>query len=138
MSVSLLPLAIGRDLGWTLIHFLWQGLLLAALLQAILPLCRSAIVRHNCALAILVLMALAPVATFLSVHDFGTSGGGVLLNSATPGLLAQVSSATPWMDWLVVLWLAGIAALSVRALVGWYLVQSLKRVDTLALPAELL
>jgi len=68
--LSWMPLETGRDLGWTLIHFLWQGVLLAALLNTILPLCRSAIARHNCALAILVLMALAPALTFVSIHDF--------------------------------------------------------------------
>ena len=133
MSVSLLPLAIGRDLGWTLIHFLWQGLLLAVLLHTILPACRSAIARHNCALTILGLMALAPVLTFLSIHDFAKSGG-----LATTAIPAPASIAAPWTDWLVILWLGGIAALSLRALAGWYLVQSLKRVDTLAVPAELL
>ena len=68
--LSWMPLEIARDLGWTLIHFLWQGLLLAALLNAILPLCRTAVARHNCALATLVMMAWAPVATFLFLHDF--------------------------------------------------------------------
>ncbi|HKX64073.1 MAG TPA: M56 family metallopeptidase [Rhizomicrobium sp.] len=133
MSDALLPLAIGRDLGWTLIHFLWQGLFLAALLHTILPACRSAIARHNCALAILGLMALAPVATFLSIHDFAKSGGLAGNPAAGPA-----SITAPWMDWLVVLWLGGIAALSLRALIGWYLVQSLKRLDTMAVPADLL
>ncbi|HKU53726.1 MAG TPA: M56 family metallopeptidase [Rhizomicrobium sp.] len=132
MSDSLLPLEIGRNLGWTLIHFLWQGLLLAALLHAILPLCRSAIARHNCALAMLGLMALAPIATFLSIHDFAS--GGLAENPiAGPALIAA-----PWADWLVMLWLAGVAALSLRALGGWYLAQSLGRLDTMAAPAELL
>lgn len=131
MSISLLPLAIGRDLCWTLIHFLWQGLFLAALLHTILPFCRSAIARHNCALAILGLMALAPFATFLSIHDLANSGG--LATGPIPA-----SAAAPWIDWLVALWLAGITALSLRALAGWYLVLSLKRRDTFALPADLL
>ncbi len=133
MSISLLPLAIGRDLGWTLIHFLWQGLLLAALLHAILPICRSAIARHNCALATLALMALAFVATFLSLHDFAKSGA-----PATGVISGPAPIAAPWLDWLVMFWLAGIAGLSLRALVGWYMVQSLKRLDTLAVPADLL
>ena len=133
MSDSLLPLEIGRDLGWTLIHFLWQGLLLAVLLNAILPICRNAIARHNCALATLALMALAPALTFLSIHDFTNSGG--LADSAAGPL---PSPFAPWMDWLVILWLAGIAVLSLRALAGWYLVQSLKRLDTQAVPADLL
>lgn len=131
--LSWMPLETGRDLGWTLIHFLWQGFLLAALLHTILPLCRSAIARHNCALATLVMMALAPVLTFLFIHDFGSSSGAAQ-NAAGPA----AAILAPWMNWLVILWLAGIAALSVRAVIGWHLVQSLGRRDTLAVPADLL
>ncbi|HET7086383.1 MAG TPA: M56 family metallopeptidase [Rhizomicrobium sp.] len=130
--LSWMPSEIGRELGWTLIHFLWQGFLLAALLHAILPRCRNAIVRHNCALATLVLMALAPVATFLSIHNLAKSGGLSLAAGPLP------SAAAPWTVWLVTLWLAGVAALSLRALGGWYLVQCLRRFDTLAVPADLL
>src|SRR5206468_10530032 len=97
------PLESARELGWTLIHFLWQGLLLAALLNTILPLCRRAMARHNCALATLAMMAVAPVATLLSIHDFGSNGGAAL--PALTGLLPSVTSA-PWMDRLLVLWLA--------------------------------
>ena len=88
-----MPLEIVRDLGWTLIHFLWQGLLLAALLHTILPLCRSAIARHNCALATLVLMAWAPVATFLSLHDFAKRRR-LLPRIAAAGPLSPASA--PW------------------------------------------
>lgn len=131
--LSWMPLETVRDLGWTLIHFLWQGLFLAALLSAILPVCRSAMARHNCALATLVMMALAPVLTFLSLHDFAADRTAALSGSG------PLSSATaPSMDWLVVLWLAGVAAFSVRAMGGWYLVQSSRRLDTHPLPAEIL
>jgi TonB family protein len=129
--LSWMPLESG--LGWTLIHFLWQGFVLAALLKAVLPLCRSASARHNCALAILVLMALAPVATFLSLHDFA-KGGTVLADNAA----LSFAPASPWINGLVVLWLAGIAGLSLRALGGWHLAESLARRDTLAAPAALL
>src|ERR1700744_5220006 len=78
MTDLLAPVELVRDLGWTLIHFLWQGLLLAALLNAILPLYRSAVARHNWALGTLAMMALAPVATFLCLHDFGSDDGPVL------------------------------------------------------------
>lgn len=134
--LSSLPLEIVRDLGWTLIHFLWQGLLLAALLNAILPLCRSAIARHNCALATLVMMAWAPVATFLFLHDSGKNSGTVLPEYAATGPLSQLSVFAP--DWLAVLWLAGIVVMSLRALGGWYLVQSRRHLDTLPVPADLL
>ena len=130
--LSWMPLDIARDLGLTLLHFLWQGLLLAALLYAALPACRGAVARHNCALVTLAMMALAPVATFLFLHDFGTSGVAISAAASAP------ASFAPWTDMLVVLWLAGIAGLSLRALVGWHLVRSLGRRDTQPLPADLL
>jgi TonB family protein len=136
--LSWMPLETGRDLGWTLIHFLWQGILLAALLNTILPLCRSAIARHNCALATLIMMALAPVATFKSLHDFAKSGEAALAVSAPAGPLPSASIFAPGMTWLVLLWLAGIIVLSLRALGGWHLAQSLGRRDTLAVPPALL
>lgn len=126
------------ELGWTLIHFLWQGFLLAALLHTILPLCRGATARHNCALATLVLMALAPIATFLVLHDSGHGGTAALPQSGAAAPLASPSHPSPWMGWLVMVWLAGVAALSLRAAGGWYLVRSLTRRETSALPAALL
>jgi TonB family protein len=128
---SSLPFQAGHDLGWTLIHFLWQGALLAALLSAALPLCRTAAARHNCALATLALMALAPIATFAVLHDVANNGGN--LADALPA-----SPSPAWMNGLVIAWLAGITTLSLRALGGWHMAQSLKRRDTLAVPNELL
>lgn len=133
--LSWMPLELARDMGWTLIHFLWQGLFLAALLHAILPFCRSAIARHNCALATLLMMAWAPVLTFLFLHDVTNTA---VSDNAAGGALAQASAIAPWIDWLVILWLAGVAALSLRALGGWYLVQANRRLDTLPVPADLL
>jgi TonB family protein len=130
--LSWMPLDAARDLGWTLVHFLWQGLLLAALLHAILPLCRGAAARHNCALAILGAMALAPVLTFATLHDVASSDA-----AGSGGSLSPAAAFAPWMDAAVVLWLAGIALLSLRVLAGWTMVRSLTRRDTLALPAEL-
>ncbi len=132
--LSWMPLDTARDLGWTLVHFLWQGVLLGALLHAILPLCRSAAARHNCALFTLCAMALAPVATFLLLHDGANTGGAAVAD----GPLSPPAAFTPWMDAAVVLWLAGIALLSLRALAGWTVVRSLTRHDTLALPPALL
>lgn len=137
--LSWMPLELARDMGWTLIHFLWQGLFLAALLHAILPFCRSAIARHNCALATLLMMAWAPVVTFLFLHDVSNTA---LAENAAGGALAQASvlasTLTPWIDWLVVLWFFGVAALSLRALGGWYLVQANRRLDTLPVGGDLL
>jgi TonB family protein len=134
--LSWMPLEIAQDLGWTLVHFLWQGLLLAALLNTLLPLCRSAIARHNCALATLLMMAWAPALTFLVLHDFGK--GAAFPPNAASDPFSSASTLAPSIDGLVILWLAGIAIMSLRALGGWYLVQTLARRDTLAVPAALL
>jgi TonB family protein len=127
--LSWMPLESARDLGWTLVHFLWQGALLAALLHILLPLCRNAAARHNCALAVLAAMALAPAATFAVIHDAADGAAS---------LAAAPASAPAWMNGLVLVWLAGVVALSLRALGGWYLARSLARRDTQAVPPALL
>src|ERR1700722_5755993 len=94
-------------IGWTLIHFLWQGLLLAALLQAVLPLCRSAGTRHNWALATLAAMCLTPVATFFWLGGQGSSdvvsASGAVSQSMKMALggLAPTSMPVSRTGWLV-------------------------------------
>jgi beta-lactamase regulating signal transducer with metallopeptidase domain len=61
----LLATGVMRPLGWTLLHFLWQGVALAALGYAMVAVCRSSPVRYLAALATLLLMFAAPVVTFL-------------------------------------------------------------------------
>lgn len=119
-----------NDLGWTLVHFLWQGILLAALLHAILPLCHSAVARHNCALLTLMLMALSPVATFLILQAADKEGMAQSADAAA--MLSAAPGFAPRMDWLVMLWLGGVAGLSVRAVGGWTLANALARQGTIA------
>jgi beta-lactamase regulating signal transducer with metallopeptidase domain len=133
-----------HDIGWTLMHFLWQGLVLAAALELILSFAHSANVRHNWALGTLVLMMLAPVVTFLALHAQDSvfdANGAVLTPSAgarVPLDLIVNPVAATWIDWLVLLWLSGVAVLSLRAFGGWVLVEILRRRDTEVLPADLM
>src|SRR5258707_491098 len=53
-----------RTLGWTLLHFLWQGAGLAALFAAACAVWRSAAARYALAVGALVLMMVSPVVTF--------------------------------------------------------------------------
>ena len=138
-----LPPDIVSELGWTLIHFLWQGLLLAALLQVVLPLCRSAVARHNWALATLAAMCLAPLATFVWLR--GQESSDIALASGTMpqgmemgfGGFGPESFLASWTGWLVDFWLAGIVLLSLRALGGLVLAQRLRQ-NSFALCDELL
>jgi beta-lactamase regulating signal transducer with metallopeptidase domain len=139
--------ALVDDIGWTLIQFLWQGLAIAALLYLVLPLCRSATARYNCALGALIAMGLAPIATFAVIHAHGESGGGLITASgsfsqgfvAGSGMAAATTGfRADWTAWLVVLWLAGVATLSLRAIASWFLVRSWRHRDTAPLPDALL
>ena len=56
-----------HSLGWTLLHFLWQGTALSALAAVLMSLCRRASRRYAVGVGTLVLMLAAPVLTFLMV-----------------------------------------------------------------------
>ena len=61
---------LGERLTWTLLHFLWQGAVLASLLESVIYLCgvRSLTARYRLALAALLLMAACPIVTFRFVR----------------------------------------------------------------------
>ena len=65
--------AFSYALGWTLVHFLWQGLLIAALLACLLSLLhrRSAQFRYAVCCVAMALMMAAPVLTFMRLSQRG-------------------------------------------------------------------
>src|SRR5258705_12115080 len=60
---------IAHAAGWTLLHFLWQGALVALILACVLALLRrrSAKPRYLAASAALVLIAILPLITFAPI-----------------------------------------------------------------------
>lgn len=68
---SLLEQPIFQALGWTLIHFIWQGALIALLYLSLSVLLRrfSANVRYAAACGAMLLMLIAPAATMLSIDS---------------------------------------------------------------------
>ena len=102
-----------RTLGWTLIHFLWQGAGLGLLAWLALLLARraSAKVRYGLACAFLLLMVAAPMATFLLLQQQASIGASALalgVEAVTPTplsvSLAQRVRTTldPSLPWLLV------------------------------------
>src|SRR4051794_38196629 len=68
------PLAIA--LGWTLVHFMWEGAILAALLASGLTICRDdARRRYALACAVLALMPVVFAVTFLVLWEQGRATG---------------------------------------------------------------
>ena len=133
-----------RTLGWTLLHFLWQGAGLAALFAVAAAVCRSASARYALAVGALVLMLVSPVVTFTLLRAqvspaarTGAEGAltwaGTSTQNATalPGSrapLAESRSEQPMgMLWLVEAWFLGVLLLSLRTAGGLILIERMRR-----------
>ena len=128
-----------RSLGWTLLHFLWQGAALAALAAVLMSLCRGAARRYAVGVGTLVLMLAAPVVTFLVLMPSGAARASDFSSiaqdeaRAAGNLLAKMPSrmslSSPSIDhfpWLVEAWLLGVAFFSLRS-AGAFLVLERER-----------
>lgn len=137
MDVPGLLLAAVRVIGWTLVHFLWQGTLLGviyALLRALLPRGEA---RYRLGMGMLVAFAVCPLLTAWRLLQQAPA----LIHTAThmPVSLAatEVSAADigrAWdggiealLPWLVLAWLAGVLLLSLRAWRQWREMQACVR-----------
>jgi TonB family protein len=129
-------------LGWTLLHFLWQGAVVGVLFGLALTMTAraSAPTRYRVALACLVLLAACPVITFiwLSPEYAGATAGIAILS--TPGATVMLTAAAntasdwralidPWLPWAVLVWAAGVTFMTGRLLVEWREVRRLTRLD---------
>ena len=142
MSENLISLPPLIDaLGWTLIHFVWQGALFGLLFAGLMKTMASssASARHAMAVGVLVLMGLAPVATF-SLLALGYTTPGKLL--VTPVVLSGwwvdvESSLRGMLPWGVFAWLLGVMGLSGRLALDWMAVRRLTSYCTKPLSTEL-
>ena len=142
----LLTLPVER-LGHVLVHFVWQGALVAALLAVLLCVLRrhAASVRYAACLAALFVMAALPVATWLVLTPPAAPFAELAVTALPPlgadgwaRVAAPPASSEPslWMQaqtgfdaarpWLVAGWLLGVAVLSVRLAGGWAAAQRLR------------
>ncbi len=145
---SLLRQPLILALGWALVHFLWQGVLIAMLLGGADLLLRraGAGARYAAAYTAMLAMLGAAAGTFLwLVLHAGASGSTSFgaLASVLPATLAggtvaaraistqSAFRAEQWLDshlaWLVCVWAAGVVMLSLRTAGGWIFAQGLKR-----------
>lgn len=134
-----------HSLGWTLVHFLWQGAALAGLFALAMHALRnrSANARYLAGVATLLLMAVAPVVTLLFVQgaqpwlvspvEPSTGWSFVVVGASADAGFAATSAAV--MPWLVVAWFAGVLALAIRLCAGWWRIQGLRRTGVRPAPA---
>lgn len=143
-----------QALAWALLHFLWQGALVALALAGLLASVprANARARYFLACAALAAMIALPAATLArraspgnldggaaleaSVNPEGNSSGAVERSRETLPTLASGASAwvrsrfAAFQPWLVSVWLCGVFILSIRFLGGWAAVERLRRVKT--------
>src|SRR5258708_39871105 len=91
-----------RTLGWTLLHFRWQGAGVAALFAVGTAVCRSAPARYALAVGALVLMMVSPVITFTWLRRqanpavrTGAAGASTWAGTSTQNATALSGSRAP-------------------------------------------
>ena len=145
-----------RMLGWTLVHFLWQGAAIASLLAGLnLALRRQAPqLRYLAGCAALAAMLAAPALTFralrssssepavptaavpvpVALPSVGAAAALTAIGAPPRGIAPGIESLLPG---LVMLWGVGVLALCVRSLGGIALVSRLRRAGLSAPPVAL-
>jgi beta-lactamase regulating signal transducer with metallopeptidase domain len=145
-----------RTLAWTLLHFVWQGAAVAALLAGILAFVRRADKRYAVSVAALALMIVAPVVTFTMLWKSAPAVSSASLHAyAAPNMAAvsasrrmasgfhslaaiQPQAAPPAvLLWFVQVWFAGVLLLSLRTAGGFILVEHLRRREVKDVTEEL-
>jgi uncharacterized protein (TIGR03435 family) len=144
-------------LGMTLLHFLWQGLLIAILYAAarrFLSRASSPQTRYLLACGALAAMMAAPLVTwkFLRPPDEGTEASYRIRGTpaaASPtrpaasatlpdSVRARVSSVQPqeFLSWVVIFWLAGALVFWIRLAGGWVFAARMRSTQVRRAPPE--
>ena len=128
-------------LGWSLLHFLWQGTALAALAAVLMALCQRSSARYVVCVSVLVLMSISPLATFSYLQQTDApsnvrnssplvSAAWPLATSTSPSMLSSQNlrvSSSDAIAWLVQAWLFGVAIFSLRSAGGFVLLERERR-----------
>jgi len=139
--------ALAQAAGWTLLHFVWQGCLIALLPLSVrarsAP--QSAQLRYGTACLALLLMAVTPLITFSVLKAPGSSdvleherapaslssgrwSSTVPLDSFSPSWLQTVDAAvSPWLPWLIAAWLCVVFLFSLRLAGGFFYTRRLRK-----------
>jgi beta-lactamase regulating signal transducer with metallopeptidase domain len=145
---TLLGTPLAQAIGWALLHLLWQGLLVAAILAATLALLskQSANARYLASCGALALLVVLGAVTAYRAYDGSqeiAAGSDVVFAPVQPALatfttvtttsapesrLATLASFTKsHLPQIVLVWLTGVLLLSVRLLFGWLRAHSIAK-----------
>jgi bla regulator protein blaR1 len=145
-----------RILGWCLLHFVWQGAVLALVLCALLARLRSPQARYASAVCALTLMMIAPFATFALLQqsppsEGQVSGGIAQIRDGLEAVQAMVAApdirpsstvakaaSIDWLSYAVLAWLAGVYMFTLRTLGAWMLLIRMRRQRAESIAGDLL
>jgi beta-lactamase regulating signal transducer with metallopeptidase domain len=125
-------------LGWTLLHFLWQGTLIAivfAIARALLPRSMSAQGRYLLACAALGAMTISPVLTYF-ISTTASRAVWQVIPAIVPPAFVPRDAWQRALPWLVLGWLTGVTAFSARLIGGWRLASRIRSAGARSAPAE--
>ncbi|HSC10265.1 MAG TPA: M56 family metallopeptidase [Rhodanobacteraceae bacterium] len=114
--------------GWTLLHFLWQGALLGLVYRVLRPLCHGVGARYRLGMLTLSAMLLCPIVTFVYLWPAPALAPGVAaalpsidVTATDAGLQAAAGGNVleSWLPWLVAIWFVGASAIAIRAFNQW-------------------
>lgn len=136
-------------LGWTLLHFVWQGALIAVLFSVSSGLAGNrlgASGRYILACLALVAMVAAPLATYVVVANLDQGLAASMASGPPPahgvavagasGLLARSGAWQHILPWLVIAWIGGVLLFSLRLIAGWFSTARLRRVKSRLAPGQ--
>jgi beta-lactamase regulating signal transducer with metallopeptidase domain len=155
LAMGWLPRGESVALGWTLLHFCWQGTAVAAAYAFTnrLTLRASPVVRYAVATGALALMPLLVLATFAGEVRTATSahasmkastgvlpliGSGIQEPASQPDAASPVSITEAPRNWLAshteqvlplvdALWMFGVLLLAIRTMGGWRQLEQMRR-----------
>lgn len=141
LSESFFSAGFVAALGWTLVHFIWQGMLLALSLFIFVAYSRRAATRYWAAVITLAIMVAAPALTFWVIWHTSEPGsaaaytqinGNVAALGSTQNAHSYASaihslSSVNWLACFATIWFLGVLAFALRAVGAWILVERFYR-----------
>ena len=137
MDALPLILASAHLIGWTLVHFVWQGALLGLVYAAARTVLPRGEARYRFGMAMLMALALCPLLTVWRMLEAPSSvvlTTGASVSSTSISYSASAGNTWTWdsgldaaLPWLVLMWSLGVLLLSLRAWQQWRGLKALVR-----------
>jgi beta-lactamase regulating signal transducer with metallopeptidase domain len=144
MITTLLSPDFMQRLAGSLLHFVWQGAIIAMVTAILLRTLanRPAQWRYSVSVGALFLMLAAPLLTFMFYTQTGLATSWLLQFisegiMATSQAAASATATSSWTQSIVVAWMIGVLIFSMRLIAGWRMSRSLVGSGSRAVPSEI-